>query len=528
MPTECSRDLFGFEAVEGRQVVAAFDGGQVTSDAGALLLGAVNRAIGLVGRLAGCFADWRCQELVEHSVETMLMQRICGLALGYEDLVDHDELRHDPVLATLVGKLEARRQDCAPLAGKSTLNRLEHAPAAALDHRYHRIGHDSRAIEQLFVALFLEAHARPPERIILDLDATDDPLHGHQEGRFFHGYYDCHCYLPLYVFCGRHLLAAKLRRSNIDAAAGALEEVARIVAQIRASWPGVAIVVRADSGFARDELMAWCEGNDVDYVFGLARNPRLLAEIEDALAEAKAEHGATGRPARRFDDFTYATLDSWSRERRVVGKAEHLTKGPNPRFIVTSLPTSEIDAQTLYEDIYCARGEMENRIKDLPGSQGRPPEVAPERQAAGPVRRSHVGCDDAGEPAPALVRLLRLRADGSAAAHRPAPHPVRHRHMRHHPLEAPEDRRPGPDQRAPHQDRHGLGLPLPRRVPPRLSLPEARRLLSVPAYPDTRSPQGVRFRSSENSPPAASTAALPRPPATFCAGPATNPVRCGV
>jgi hypothetical protein len=364
MPTECSRDLFGFEAVEGRQVVAAFDGGQVTSDAGALLLGAVNRAIGLVGRLAGCFADWRCQELVEHSVETMLMQRICGLALGYEDLVDHDELRHDPVLAILVGKLEARRQDCAPLAGKSTLNRLEHAPAAALDHRYHRIGHDSRAIEQLFVALFLEAHARPPERIILDLDATDDPLHGHQEGRFFHGYYDCHCYLPLYVFCGRHLLAAKLRRSNIDAAAGALEEVARIVAQIRASWPGVAIVLRADSGFARDELMAWCEGNDVDYVFGLARNPRLLAEIEDALAEAKAEHGATGRPARRFDDFTYATLDSWSRERRVVGKAEHLTKGPNPRFVVTSLSPSAIDGQSLYEQIYCARGEMENRIKE--------------------------------------------------------------------------------------------------------------------------------------------------------------------
>jgi hypothetical protein len=363
MPTECSRDLFGFEAVEGRQVVAAFDGGQVTSDAGALLLGAVNRAIGLVGRLAGCFADWRCQELVEHSVETMLMQRICGLALGYEDLVDHDELRHDPVLATLVGKLEARRQDCAPLAGKSTLNRLEHAPAAALD-RYHRIGHDSRAIEQLFVALFLEAHARPPERIILDLDATDDPLHGHQEGRFFHGYYDCHCYLPLYVFCGRHLLAAKLRRSNIDAAAGALEEIARIVAQIRASWPGVAIVLRADSGFARNELMAWCEAHDVDYVFGLARNARLLAEIEDALAEAKAEHAAIGRPARRFDDFTYATLDSWSRERRVVGKAEHLAKGPNPRFIVTSLPTSEIDSQALYEDIYCARGEMENRIKE--------------------------------------------------------------------------------------------------------------------------------------------------------------------
>jgi Transposase DDE domain group 1 len=363
MPTECSRDLFGFEAVEGRQVVAAFDGGRITSDAGALLLGAVNRAIGLVGRLAGCFADGRMQELVEHRVETMLMQRICGIALGYEDLVDHDELRHDPVLATLAGKLEARRKDCAPLAGKSTLNRLEHAPAAALE-RYHRIGHDPRAIEQLFVALFLEAHTRPPERIILDLDTTDDPLHGHQEGRFFHGYYDCHCYLPLYVFCGRHLLAAKLRRSNIDAAAGATEEIARIVAQIRARWPAVEILLRADSGFARDELMAWCEDNGVDYVFGLARNPRLLAEIHEALAVAAAEHAASGQPARQFDDFTYATLDSWSRERRVVAKAEHLAKGANPRFVVTSLTAETIDARTLYEDLYCARGEMENRIKE--------------------------------------------------------------------------------------------------------------------------------------------------------------------
>src|SRR6476469_3123391 len=301
MPTECSRDLFGFEAVEGRQVVAAFDGGQVTSDAGALLLGAVNRAIGLVGRLAGCFADWRCQELVEHSVETMLMQRICGLALGYEDLVDHDELRHDPVLATLVGKLEARRQDCAPLAGKSTLNRLEHAPAAALD-RYHRIGHDPRAIEQLFVALFLEAHARPPERIILDLDATDDPLHGHQAGRFFHGYYDCYCYLPLYVFCGRHLLLAKLRRSDIDASAGSVEQVKRIVWQLRARWPHVSSLLPADRGFAREALMAWCEEARVDDVFGLARNTLLVAMMEAERASGKAVAESTGRPARRFKD----------------------------------------------------------------------------------------------------------------------------------------------------------------------------------------------------------------------------------
>jgi hypothetical protein len=267
------------------------------------------------------------------------------------------------VLATLVGKLEARRQDCAPLAGKSTLNRLEHAPAAALD-RYHGIGHDPRAIEQLFVGRFLEAHTRPPERIILDLDATDDPLHGHQEGRFFHGYYDCHCHLPLYVFCGRQLLAAKPRRSNIDAAAGATEEIARIVAQIRESWPAVEILLRADSGFARDELMGWCEDNGVDHVFGLARTPRLLAEIHEALAAAEAEHGATGQPARQFDDFTYATLDSWSRERRVVARAEHLAKGSNPRFVVTALPPSAIDGPSLCEQIDCARGEMENRIEE--------------------------------------------------------------------------------------------------------------------------------------------------------------------
>jgi hypothetical protein len=363
MPPDCSRDLFGYEVVEGRQVVAAFDGGRVTSDAGALLLGAANRAIGLVRRLARCFTDGRAPELVEHTVETMLMQRICGIALGYEDLVDHDELRHDPVLAALAGKLEAKRKDCAPLAGKSTLNRLEHAPASALD-RYHKIGHDPRALEELFVALFLEAHAAPPEEIVLDLDATDDPLHGHQEGRFFHGYYDCYCYLPLYVFCGQHLLAAKLRRSNIDASAGAVEEVERIVRQIRARWPRVKILLRADSGFARDELMAWCEANAIDYLFGLARNQRLVGAIAPELAAAEAESLARGGPARRFADFAWRTLDSWRRARRVVAKAEHLPKGANPRFVVTSLPATAIDARTLYEDVYCARGEVENRIKE--------------------------------------------------------------------------------------------------------------------------------------------------------------------
>jgi hypothetical protein len=362
MPTQCSRDLFGYEVVEGRQVVAAFDGGELTSDAGGLLLGATDRAIGLTARFAACFDDGRLQAQVEHTVEAMVAQRVFGIALGYEDLIDHDQLRHDPVLATLAGKLTARRKDCAPLAGKSTLNRLEHAPSAPA--RYHKIGHDGAAIERLFVDLFLDAHKTPPEEIILDLDATDDPLHGHQEGRFFHGYYDCYCYLPLYVFCGRHLLAAKLRRSNIDAAAGAVEEVARLVTQIRTRWPRVQIVLRADSGFAREHLMAWCEANRVDYIFGLARNERLVGAIADDLAAAAAESSAQGGPVRRFTDFPWRTLASWSRARRVVAKAEHLPNGSNPRFVVTSLPTHTIDARTLYEDVYCARGEVENRIKE--------------------------------------------------------------------------------------------------------------------------------------------------------------------
>jgi Transposase DDE domain group 1 len=361
MPTQCSRDLFGYEAVEGRRVVAAFDGGQVTSDAGALLLGATDRAIGLVDRFASCFADGRAQAQVEHSVAAMVAQRVFGIALGYEDLIDHDQLRHDPVLAALAGKLAAKRKGCAPLAGKSTLNRLEHAPSEP--SRYHKIGHDGAAIEGLFVDLFLEAHKAPPRQIVLDLDATDDPLHGHQEGRFFHGYYDCYCYLPLYVFCGKQLLAAKLRRSNIDASAGSKDEVARIVAPIRTRWPRVKIVLRADSGFARDELMAWCEANAVDYLFGLARNERLVGTIAEDLAAAELESLARGGPARRFADFFWRTLDSWSRQRRVVAKAEHLPQGPNPRFVVTSL-TAEIDARTLYEDVYCARGEVENRIKE--------------------------------------------------------------------------------------------------------------------------------------------------------------------
>src|SRR5215204_7375239 len=346
MPTECSAELFEFAPVERRAVVAGFDGGAITSDAGALLLGATDGAIRLIERFAACFIDRRKAELIEHFVPTLIAQRVFGIALGYEDISDHDDLRHDPIMAVLAGKLEAGRKDCAPVAGKSTLNRLELSREIAT--RYHKIAHESASIERLFVTLFLEAHKSPPKEIIIDLDATDDPLHGHQEGRFFHGYYDCYCYLPLYVFCGRHLLAAKLRPSDIDASAGSVEEVQRIVGQIRARWPRVRILLRADSGFARESLMSWCEHNRVDFVFGLARNPRLVEEIAVELIQAEEEAERTGKPARRYKDFRWSTRESWSGRRRVIAKAEWTGGEPNPRVIVTSLRPREVSARHLY------------------------------------------------------------------------------------------------------------------------------------------------------------------------------------
>jgi hypothetical protein len=354
--------LFGFAVVEGREVVVAFDGGAISSDAGGLLLGAADHAIKLTERFAACFHDARRPHLIEHEVATLLGQRVFGIALGYEDLNDHDELRHDPVMAVLAGKLEARRKECAPVAGKSTLNRLELGRLEPT--RYHKISHNPIAIKRLMVDVFLEAHDRAPSEIVLDLDATDDPVHGEQEGRFFHGYYDCYCYLPLYVFCGRDLLAAKLRPASMDAAAGAVEEVARIVAQIRRRWPHVRILVRADSGFAREELMVWCEAHGVHFLFGLAKNDRLIAEIASELARAEAKSRRTGKPARYFRDFRWRTRRSWSRERRVVAKAEFTAGEANPRFVVTSLTRAECRPKYLYEKVYCARGEMENRIKE--------------------------------------------------------------------------------------------------------------------------------------------------------------------
>lgn len=373
MGTDCTPhqlELQGFPA--GRRLVAAFDGGEITSDGGAVLVERADRRRGLVARFAACFADHRDPDRIEHTVEEMLRQRIFGLALGYEDLIDHDELRRDPLLAALVGKRDPtgaeRRQardEGKALAGKSTLNRLEWSAVGGTEvDRYRRVAIRPEAVERFFVDAFLDAHQEAPESITLDLDATDDPLHGAQEGRFFHAYYGGYCYLPLYIFCGSHLLCALLRRSNIDASAGAVEEVERIVGQIRERWPRVAILLRGDSGFAREALMCWCEEHGVDYVFGLARNPRLEALIEPGLERAEELCAESGEPERVFEELRYRTLETWSRERRVVGKAEILDRGPNPRFVVTSLAPDDVDAPTLYERIFCARGEMENRIKE--------------------------------------------------------------------------------------------------------------------------------------------------------------------
>ena len=361
--TECSQESFEFAQHFFRRVVAQFDGARMTSDGGGLLLRRTNRKIRLLERVAACFRDGRDPARVEHSVGEMLAQRVYGLALGYEDLLDHEQLRHDPLLAVLAGQRELE----APLAGKSTLNRMEltpaGAPAAAAD-RYHKITYSAEQLDGLLVDIFLEAHSAPPAEIVLDLDVTDTPLHGEQEARFFHGYYGQYCYLPLYLFCGEHLLGARQRAANQDASAGALAEVERIVGQIRQRWPQVKIILRADSGFCREPLMAWCEAQQVHYVFGLARNERLEKEIAELMAAAQKQHQKTQQAARVFGDFAYQTRQSWSRSRRVVAKAEYLDKGPNPRFVVTSLRPTEWEARALYEQLYCARGEMENRIKE--------------------------------------------------------------------------------------------------------------------------------------------------------------------
>ena len=359
--TECNQTAFSFEAHSSRQVVAQFDGQRMTTEGGALLLRATDRKIDLLRRVVTCFADARDPGRVEHTLDELLAQRIYALALGYEDLNDHEELRQDPLLAVLAGKRALEE----PLAGKSTLNRLELTPAGEPhSERYHKITYSAETLDALLVDIFLEACGQPPPQMVLDLDVTDTPLHGEQEARFFHGYYGHYCYLPLYVFCGEHLLCARLRPSNQDASAGSVEEIARIVRQIRQRWPQTQIILRADAGFCREELMAWCEKHRVDYVLGFARNERLRHKIARQLRAAKQQYQRTGRAARLFAEFFYRTRKSWSGTRRVVAKAEYLEKGENPRYLVTSLDAELWPAQKLYERLYCARGEMENRIKE--------------------------------------------------------------------------------------------------------------------------------------------------------------------
>jgi len=359
--TECNQNEFAFAPHFSRQVSARFSERQLSTEGGALLLRETDRKIGLLSRVRKCFSDYRHPAFIEHELGELLAQRIYGLALGYEDLNDHEELRRDPLLALMAGKQKLEE----PLAGKSTLNRLELTPAGSpLDDRYHKITYSTEAVDALLVDIFLEAHAKAPRQIVLDLDVTDTPLYGQQEDRFFHGYYNEYCYLPLYIFCGDHRLCARQRASNQDASAGCREEVERMVKQIGQRWPKVGIIVRADSGFCREELMGWCEQNRVDYVFGLARNSRLQKKIAPAMGEAKQEQQRTGKAARVFTEFRYRTRKSWSRSRRVVAKAEYLEKGENPRFVVTSLPAQSWEAAALYEKTYCGRGEMENRIKE--------------------------------------------------------------------------------------------------------------------------------------------------------------------
>jgi hypothetical protein len=372
MTTECNPEQLEFHALGRREVIGRFDGGRITSDGGGLLLREVDKRIGLLARLAGCFSDYRNPKAIEHGVQALVAQRVYGLALGYEDLNDHDALRKDSVLALLVGRHDltgdarVREQDRGnPLAGSSTLNRLElSTPDAAPTDRYKKIAADPAALDRLLVDVFLESQCKPPREIWLDLDATDDPLHGHQEGRFFHGYYRCYCYLPLYIFCGEHLLCARLRPSNQDAAAGSVDELERIVSQIRARWPKTRIIIRGDAGFCREAIMAWCEAHQVRYVLGLARNKRLQRAVGAEMTAAREAHERTGKAARRFRDFRYRTRKSWSRERRVIGKAEYLPNKANPRFVVTNLTMREAPAKRLYEHLYCARGDMENRIKE--------------------------------------------------------------------------------------------------------------------------------------------------------------------
>jgi hypothetical protein len=350
LATECTQSSFEFGGVWSRSVVARFDGGKITSNGGGLLLQQVERRMNLISRLSDCFLDGRDRRRVRHGVREMLAQRIYGLALGYEDLNDHEQLREDPILMLLAGSAEPDQR----LAGKSTLNRLELSGELGADDRYQKVHYDAASIDELLVKIFLEAHREVPQEIVIDLDVTDLALHGHQEQRFFHGFYNHSCYLPLYIVSGEQLLGVRLRPANIDASAGSLAEIERIIGQIRQAWPNTRIILRADSGFCREALLAWCEAKQVEYVFGFARNERLRRIIDGEMQQAAVMYQQTGQPAWVFTDFTYETNDSWSRPRCVVAKAEQIAGKENPRYVVTSLAADDWPAQQAYEELYCA------------------------------------------------------------------------------------------------------------------------------------------------------------------------------
>lgn len=378
--------------LKGKELIANFDGGIITSDAGIVLIAELDEKLKITARFAECFQDHRNLSYIDYSVHQLLAQRVYGITLGYEDVNDHDKLRHDPALEIAFKKLNFIDSNQAGLAGKSTINRLEYCPETIIDQeksRYHKTEHNPKKIERTFVDIFLESYKKPPKQIILDMDVTDDQVHGNQEGAFFNTYYKGVCYAPLYIFCGHHLLVAKLRSSNVDPAEGALDELQRIIGIIREKWKETHIIVRGDSAYSREDIMKFCEEQaGVDYVIAMATNSQLKLRAMDIIEKTKSDYEQRLEPVTKlietlfspeekleevgelvpestfYRSLCYKTQKSWSRSRRVVTKVCHGSKGLKIRHIVTSLPASKIPPSKLYTDKYCPRGEMENRIKE--------------------------------------------------------------------------------------------------------------------------------------------------------------------
>ena len=372
--THCKTEDLEFKGAGRRRITARFDGGMITSDAGVLLLKELEDRLGIIERLAECFDDYREPNWVEHSVEELLRQRIFALALGYEDLSDHQTLRSDTALAVGCDKSDPESNDRAraedkgnALGSPSTLNRLELGVVdGGADDRYKKIVCDLAKVEALLVELWLDSlEDDPPGCVVIDLDATDVALHGDQEDKFYHGYYGHYCYLPLYIFCGDWLLSSLLRFAGRDTAANCLRPLEMLVDALQWRFPSTQIIIRGDSGFARNHIFSWCEQWGVDFVIGIAKNSRLNDRLTPMMEKAKQQFEQTDSPVRWFDDFDYETVDSWSQQRRVIAKAEHTAQGANPRYVVTSLPRTDVCAKAIYEVLYCQRGEAENRIKEV-------------------------------------------------------------------------------------------------------------------------------------------------------------------